>query len=132
MHDHISLKKNRPRSKVIHCAGCISANTRPHQLCWGDREMVTTISCIKCSQMAGLIRKVNRSSSEACTICHRASIACLHDTHVNMHAQYTNMRLHVQHAIMHACAKFMRTTTQPPASPKSRSQFRDEPTRGFP
>ena len=34
------------------------ANTRPHQLCWGDREMGTAISCIECSQMVGLIHKV--------------------------------------------------------------------------
>ena len=27
--------------KVTHCAGRVSANTRPHQLRWGDREMGT-------------------------------------------------------------------------------------------
>ena len=33
--------------KVTHCAGCVSANTRPHQLRWGDREMGTAIiSCV--------------------------------------------------------------------------------------
>ena len=41
--------------KVTHCAGLVSANTRPHQLCWGDREMGTAISCIECSQLAGFI-----------------------------------------------------------------------------
>ena len=40
--------------KATHCAGRILANTRPHQLRWGDREMGTAISCIECSQMAGL------------------------------------------------------------------------------
>ena len=30
------------RSKVTHCAGCISANTRSHQLWQGDREMGNT------------------------------------------------------------------------------------------
>ena len=44
--------------KVTHCAGRVSANTRPHQLCWGDREMGTAISCTKCSQVAGLIQKL--------------------------------------------------------------------------
>ena len=29
------------------------ANTRPHQLHWGDREMGTAISCTECSQVAG-------------------------------------------------------------------------------
>ena len=29
--------------KVTHCAGRVSANTRPHQLRWGDREMGTAI-----------------------------------------------------------------------------------------
>ena len=43
--------------KVTHCAGRVSANTRPHQLCWDDREMGAAISCIECSQVAGLIQK---------------------------------------------------------------------------
>ena len=47
--------------KVTHCAGCTSVNTRPHQLCWGDREMGTAISCTECSQVAGL-----RPSPSAC------------------------------------------------------------------
>ena len=32
-------------TQVTHCAGCISASTRPHQLCWGDKEMGTAIIC---------------------------------------------------------------------------------------
>ena len=39
--------------KVTHCAGRVSANTRPHQLRWGDQEMGTAISCTECSQVAG-------------------------------------------------------------------------------
>ena len=27
------------------CTGCVSANTRPHQLNWGDREVGTAILC---------------------------------------------------------------------------------------
>ena len=52
--------------KVTHCAGHILANTRPHQLCWGNREMGTAISCTESSQVADLIQKVGRSSSKAC------------------------------------------------------------------
>ena len=26
--------------KVTHCAGHVSANTRPHQLYWGDRDII--------------------------------------------------------------------------------------------
>ena len=48
--------------KVTHCAGRVSTTTRPHQLCWGDREMGTAISCTKCSQMSGLFQRVGRSS----------------------------------------------------------------------
>ena len=48
--------------------GCISVNTRPHQLRWGDREMGTAISCTECSQVAGLIQKVGRSSSKASSL----------------------------------------------------------------
>ena len=43
----------------------VSANTRPHQLRWGDREMGTVISYTECSQMAGLIQKVGSVSSKA-------------------------------------------------------------------
>ena len=36
----------RPRCQpVTHCAGCISANTRPHQLYWSDRECWSYMSC---------------------------------------------------------------------------------------
>ena len=52
--------------KVTHCAGRVSANTRPHQLRWVDWEMGTAIiSCVECSQVAGLIQMVGRSSLEA-------------------------------------------------------------------
>ena len=44
-----------PRCYVTCCAEHDSANTRPHQLCWGDHEMVTAISCTKCSQVPGHI-----------------------------------------------------------------------------
>ena len=43
--------------KVGHCAGHISANTRLHQLPWGDREIGTAISCTECSQVADFIQK---------------------------------------------------------------------------
>ena len=44
--------------KVTHCAGRVSANTRPHQLrSGGDREMGTAILFTECSQMEGLIQK---------------------------------------------------------------------------
>ena len=54
--------------KVTHCAEHVSANTRPLQLHWGDREMGTAISCTKCSQVAGFIQRVGRSSSEASSL----------------------------------------------------------------
>ena len=38
------------------------ANTRPHQLLWGDQEMGTAISCTKCSWMASLIHITVESS----------------------------------------------------------------------
>ena len=33
------------KMKVMQCAGCVSANTKLHQLCWGDREWVYYMSC---------------------------------------------------------------------------------------
>ena len=56
--------------KVTHCAGRISANTRPHQLCWGDREMGTAISCTECSQVAGLIHNLVETSRKHCLFVH--------------------------------------------------------------
>ena len=47
----------------------VSANTKPHQLCWGDQEMETAISYTECSQMAGLIQKVSIESSKASSLC---------------------------------------------------------------
>ena len=38
--------------KVTHCAGRVSANTRPHQPCWGDHEMGNAIPCTECSEVA--------------------------------------------------------------------------------
>ena len=57
--------------KVTHCAGRGSANTRPHQLRWGDQEMGTAISCTKCSQVAGLIQKLVETprNSKAPSLC---------------------------------------------------------------
>ena len=62
----------------------VSANTRPHQLRWGDREMGTAIiSCVECSQVAGLIQKVGRDSSKStvsscsCPSCSCPSCSCL-------------------------------------------------------
>ena len=56
--------------KVTHCAGRGSANTRPHQLRWGDQEMGTAISCTKCSQVAGLIQKLVETPRTSCTHLH--------------------------------------------------------------
>ena len=60
---HIFLIK---LAKVTHCAGHISANTRPHQLCWGGWEIGTAISCTECSQVAGIIQKVGRNLYNSC------------------------------------------------------------------
>ena len=57
--------------KVIHCAGRVSANTRPPQLCWGDREMWTAILCIECSQVAGLIQELVEIPQK-----HHAAVLC--------------------------------------------------------
>ena len=35
------------KMKVTHCVGCISANTRLHQLRWGDREWAYYLSCAR-------------------------------------------------------------------------------------
>ena len=38
--------------RVTHCAGHLSANARPHQLHWGDREMESAFSCTEYCQVA--------------------------------------------------------------------------------
>ena len=62
-------------SKVIHCVGRVLVNARPHQLHWGDWEMVTAILCTKYSLVAGLIQKVGTSSSKASSLC--PAVFCL-------------------------------------------------------
>ena len=52
--------------KVTHCAGRVSANTRPHQLHWGDQEMGTATSCIESSQVAGLILRSVETPRKHC------------------------------------------------------------------
>ena len=66
--------------KVTPCTGRFSANTRPHQLCWGDWEKGTAISC---SQVAGLIQKVGKSSSKELSLCAAVlcAAACIHAYH---------------------------------------------------
>ena len=55
--------------KVTHCAGCISANTRPPQLHWDNREMGTTISCANTVRgLASSRRLVELSFSEASSL----------------------------------------------------------------
>jgi len=65
--NHISLiKQVQILCKVTHCTGHVSANTRPHQLRWGDWEIGTAIiSCVECSQVADRIQKVGRDSSKS-------------------------------------------------------------------
>ena len=64
--NHITLKNDKTKQKppitrcnakkVTHCTGHVLANIRHHQLCWGDREMGTAISCTECGQVAGCIQ----------------------------------------------------------------------------
>ena len=51
--------------KVTHHAGRVLANSRPHQLRWGDCEMGTAISFTKCSQIASRIQKMGIRSPKA-------------------------------------------------------------------
>ena len=54
--NHI-LVKNRPRciAKLPTTQDAFRrANTRPHQLHWGDQEIATAIACTECSQIADL------------------------------------------------------------------------------
>ena len=55
--------------------GHIFANTRPHQLHWGDREMGTAISCTQCSQVTELIQKVSGSFLKAPSL--HAAFSCV-------------------------------------------------------
>ena len=50
------------RSLFRPMSGQVLATVRPHQLCWGDWEVGTAISCTKCSHVAGLIHMTDRSS----------------------------------------------------------------------
>ena len=63
IHERITLKTDRPRcyAKLPTAQAYILANTRPHQLGWGDWEMGTAISCTKCIQEAGVIHTEGRT-----------------------------------------------------------------------
>ena len=75
--------------KVTHCVGRVSANTRPHQLCWGDRETGTAVSHTKCSQVA--IQKAGRSFSKASSL--RAAVFHMHIHPQTTHSVYMHMRI---------------------------------------
>ena len=70
--NHIPLKKGRLQTlcKVIHCAGCVLTNTKPHQLSRDDREMGPATSRTKYSQVASLINMVVRSFSNVMSVMH--------------------------------------------------------------
>ena len=55
--NHIPLR-GLELCKVTHCAGCILANTRPHQLCWGDQKMGIAIPCIISNQVEHNMKKL--------------------------------------------------------------------------
>ena len=74
--------------KVSHCAGRVSANARPHQQRWGDREMGALISCTKCSQEAGLIHKVGRGSLKVSPLCELSLSACIHTVNLQLRDTY--------------------------------------------
>ena len=61
--------------KVTHCTGHVLANTRPHQLRWGDQEMGTATSCTECRQGSWPYSKVGRDSSKAPSL--RAAVLCV-------------------------------------------------------
>ena len=48
---HLLFHEEKLLAKVLcnatYWTGCVSANTRPHQLWWGDWEMRTAISCMR-------------------------------------------------------------------------------------
>ena len=77
MQEHIVLvnlwsmcarNNSRLLCKFTHCAECLSANTRPHQLRWGDWEMKAAISCKKCSQ-SGPCPCNGRTISKVVSLC---------------------------------------------------------------
>ena len=77
--------------KVSHCAGRVSANTGSHQEHWGDREMGALISCTKCSQEAGLIHKVGRSSLKVSPLCELSFMqlsGCIHTVNLQLRDTY--------------------------------------------
>ena len=62
-------------TQVTLCAGHISANSRPHQLFWGDREMVTGISCKRGSHKCTLEPSELNSNSKTISILYCNSIS---------------------------------------------------------
>ena len=66
--NHFPKKQGQMLCNVTHCMQRILANTRPHQLQWGDWEMGTAILCTECSWVAGLIPKGRQKLLEGTVI----------------------------------------------------------------
>ena len=68
-----------------------------YQLCWGDREMGTAISCTRCSQVAGLSHSLGHTRTHTHT--HTHTHACTR-TYTHTHHTYTHVHTHT-HTHMH-------------------------------
>ena len=82
--------------KVTHCAGYISANTRPHQLHWGDWETATS-----CAQ--GQYNSVSYKRRFVLIIINLENISCLDVMHMwipssTLYTSYAVCRSTLRHA----------------------------------
>ena len=67
------MKVLRPLCKVTHCAGRVSANTRPHQVRWGDREMGTAQRRTACK-----LSKTGGGNGLGTRLCFHLLVPCPH------------------------------------------------------
>ena len=87
--------------KVIHCAGHILANTRPHQLHWGDREMGQVQNAVRWLALfkrCGLIEMVCRDFLKAPSLISAESSiqrSCITIVIVNRHQNIHDIHVHV-------------------------------------
>ena len=86
--------------KVTHCAGCVLANTRPHQLRCGNWEMRTAISSTECSLVDACVGLQN----------------CCHQLNSSVHS-HSNVRT----------AHMGQPCLDPQATVQSKSQHRTSP-----
>ena len=113
--EHASIRKQTDLgvTQSHRLLGCVSVNTRPHQLHWDDRQMETSISCKKCSQVAGhmlsLCVAVHLIFDVISLSCPFFILTCNTHEYYLIPRVYSTVNFSNSEVVVHACGKFYAT-----------------------